>query len=158
MDDHERLVAIEQIKALKARYFRYLDTRNWVGMRMIFTTDAVFDARASGGDDGGATGAEVVRDSNEWLYEGREVIAKFIEAAVGDTVTAHHGHGHEIEIHSSEQASGVIAMEDRIWSAKGDAKAMLLHGYGHYVEEYRKEGAAWRIARSKLTRLNVILN
>ncbi|NKT12177.1 nuclear transport factor 2 family protein, partial [Rhodococcus hoagii] len=28
-----------------------------------------------------------------------------------------------------------------------------LHGYGHYVEEYRKAGDDWRIASMRLTRL-----
>ena len=45
MDRLEMLWAMEEIRQLKARYFRFLDTKDWVGMRTIWTADAVFDAR-----------------------------------------------------------------------------------------------------------------
>jgi len=33
----ERLVAIEEIKTLKARYFRFVDTKQWDDLRACFT-------------------------------------------------------------------------------------------------------------------------
>ena len=33
----ERYLALEEIKQLKARYFRYLDTKNWSGMESLIT-------------------------------------------------------------------------------------------------------------------------
>ena len=39
----ERLVAIEDIKQLKARYFRLMDQKNWDGFEKLFTPDVVFD-------------------------------------------------------------------------------------------------------------------
>jgi hypothetical protein len=41
----ERLVAIEDIKQLKARYFRLMDQKNWDGFEKLFTPDVVFDLR-----------------------------------------------------------------------------------------------------------------
>lgn len=57
MDLMEKLWAIEEIKQLKARYFRFMDGKDWAGMRTIFTADATFDARTAlsiepqGGED-----------------------------------------------------------------------------------------------------------
>ncbi|HEY3700203.1 MAG TPA: nuclear transport factor 2 family protein, partial [Spongiibacteraceae bacterium] len=45
MNDVERLLAIESIKQTKARYFRFLDTKDWVGFASVFTTDAQMDMR-----------------------------------------------------------------------------------------------------------------
>jgi len=43
METVDRLWAIEQIKQLKARYFRYLDLHWWHELRELFTDDAVFE-------------------------------------------------------------------------------------------------------------------
>jgi hypothetical protein len=43
MDAISRLLAIEEIKQLKARYFRFLDTRNFTAMADVFCSDALFD-------------------------------------------------------------------------------------------------------------------
>ncbi len=37
------LLAIEEIKALKARYFRCMDTKDWDGFAALFTIDASLD-------------------------------------------------------------------------------------------------------------------
>ena len=34
---------LEAIKRLKARYFRTMDTKDWAGMRQVFTEDVVVD-------------------------------------------------------------------------------------------------------------------
>jgi hypothetical protein len=36
-----------------------------------------------------------------------------------------------------------------------DMPQLVLHGWGHYHEEYAKQGGAWRIRRSRLTRLRL---
>ena len=38
-----RLEAIEEIRRLKARYFRCVDTRNWVEFADLFTLDCAFE-------------------------------------------------------------------------------------------------------------------
>lgn len=154
MNKIDELYAIEQIRQLKSRYFRFLDTKDWDGMRTIWTEDAVFDARASltiGGDQqDGPSG------SDEWIYEGCETIVGFI-SSVAIHPTAHHGHCHEVEILSETEARGMIAMEDLMWKGIGDTRASSLHGYGHYHEEYRCVNGAWRIHRSRISRLNVMV-
>ncbi|MGH6739732.1 MAG: nuclear transport factor 2 family protein [Bradyrhizobium sp.] len=43
MDAVAKLIAIEEIKQVKARYFRLMDTRDFDGMADVFCRDAVFD-------------------------------------------------------------------------------------------------------------------
>ena len=47
-----RLLAIEEIKQLKARYFRFLDTKDWAGLTTVFTPDAVSNPSVNGVPNG----------------------------------------------------------------------------------------------------------
>ena len=154
MDAIERLLAIEAIKQLKGRNFRLLDTKDWAGLSTIFSEDAVFDARAALSLDGpGQSGPSP--ESAEWIYRGRDAIVAFMRAAIGASLTCHHGHCHEIELLSPTEAQGVIAMEDQIFDASGGAPVLTLHGCGHYHETYRKTQDRWEISSSRLSRLYV---
>jgi len=154
MDAVSRLIAIEEIKQLKARYFRFVDTKDWEALRTIFCEDAEFDARAALSMDGHGKEGRAA-ESNAWIYRRGDVIVDFIKDAIGAARTVHHGHCHEIQIVSSDQASGVIAMEDQIWDETGQIRT--LHGCGHYHETYRRVDGGWRIHSSRLTRLYVSL-
>jgi SnoaL-like domain len=148
MDRIDELYAIEQIKQLKARYFRTMDTRDWEGMAQVFCKDAKFDCSEGfvctplGGEPEGVVGP---------VTHGREAIMAWIEDAFANQTSLHHGHCHEITIDTETAAHGVIAMEDQIFAA--DRKTRLLDASGHYHERYRFEDGAWRIAETKLTRL-----
>ena len=141
----ERLAAIEEIKQLKARYFRSMDTKNWAGLQAVFSDTAELDMRGEAADKSKATDALIVGAAN---------IMPFIRNAVLDLVTAHHGHMPEIEITSSAAAKGIWAMEDVLRWPPG-AAVKTLHGYGHYHETYRKTADGWRIQSSRLSRLRV---
>jgi uncharacterized protein (TIGR02246 family) len=131
----QRLVDIEAIRQLKARYFRFLDTKDWDGFGALLTDDAYMEA------DG------VVR-------EGRTAILAFLPKVLDGVVTTHHGHTSEIEITGRDTATGIWAMFDYLtWPGDGPPKGM--QGYGHYHEEYAREDGAWRIRRLVLTRLRV---
>jgi uncharacterized protein (TIGR02246 family) len=137
----ERLAAIEQIKALKARYFRCLDTKDWDGFAGVFAPDAVMDMS---GETGGAGG--VTRGPNE--------IVAFVRAAVEAVETVHHGHTPEIDVTSPTTATGTWAMEDMLrWPEGGPLRS--LHGYGHYHETYERVAGQWYIKTLTLTRLRV---
>lgn len=128
---------IEAIRQLKARYFRTLDTKDWEGLRRVFTDDVVIDTTGSGG--GRVTGAGA--------------FVGYLEEVLAGTVTVHQGHMPEIEVTSDTSATGVWALHDIvIWP--GGAR---LDGYGHYHETYEKVGGEWRIASSTLTRLHTDL-
>lgn len=134
-----RLLDIEEIKQLKARYFRALDRREWDEFGRVFARDAVMEVPEAG------------------LFErGRDAIVARVRAAVAGARTVHHGHMPEIEITGEDTARGIWAMFDYVeWPRpEGEARAGLM-GYGHYLEEYAREDGAWRIARLHLSRLRV---
>ena len=139
MDATERLVAVEEIRQLKARYFRCMDTKDWAGLAAVFAPDAVLDHREAEAEEP-VTGAQEIAD--------------FIEDAIRDVVTVHHGHMSEIEILTPTTARGIWAMEDKLWWPVG-SEVQTMHGYGHYHEEYRKVDGEWKISLNRLTRLRM---
>jgi len=124
---------IEAIRQLKARYFRTMDTKDWAGMRRVFTDDVVMDTSSSGGG--------VITGADDFLT--------FLEPILRDVVTVHHGHMPEIELTSPTTATGIWSMEDMLRWPDGSE----LHGFGHYHETYAKVDGEWRIRTSTLTRL-----
>ena len=139
MDSMTRLLAIEEIRTLKARYFRCLDTKDRDGLASVFAPDAVLDHREAEMDH---------------TVEGADAIADSILTSVANVTTVHHGHMSEIEILSDTQARGIWAMEDRLWWPEG-AAIKTLHGFGHYHEDYRVCDGEWKIAVNRLTRLRL---
>jgi hypothetical protein len=136
MNNHAAaLLEIESIKQLKARYCRYLDTKNWEAWRAIFTDDFLSDTSEAGGK----------------VIEGADEFVAFTRKSLGrpSQVTAHQVHAPEIELLSASTSRGVWALEDVVRLAPG----MTLRGYGHYHEIYEKTEGQWRIKSSKLTRL-----
>jgi uncharacterized protein (TIGR02246 family) len=128
---------IEAIKQLKARYFRTMDTKAWDEMAQVFAEDCEIDTSSSGGG----------------IQRGREEFMTMLVASIGDVTTVHHGHMPEITVTSPTTATGVWAMEDKLWWPEGSAITHL-HGYGHYHETYTKgDDGQWRIQTLELTRL-----
>lgn len=119
---------------LKARYCRCLDTKDWDGYAAVFTDDVVIDTNGSGGP----------------RYEGRDAAVSGVRAAVEQAITTHHVHNPEITV-DGDHATAVWAMQDRnIWP---DGRSLL--GFGHYHERYVRFDGAWKVAESRLTRLNM---
>ncbi|HLG88607.1 MAG TPA: nuclear transport factor 2 family protein [Alphaproteobacteria bacterium] len=145
VSDLERLEAIEAIHQLKARYFRFMDTKDWAGLETIFTDDCVFDMRSEARDKSRAA---------EGLVIGAKAIAAAMRHAVQDLVTVHHGHMPEIEVTSPSTATGIWAMEDVLRWPEG-APMKTLRGYGHYHETYERVGGRWLIKALRLSRLRV---
>ena len=138
MEAIERLEAIEEIKQLKARYFRCMDTKAWDEMRQVFADDVHVDMA----DEGGG----IQDTADEFMTMLRENIE--------DVTTVHHGHMPEISITSPTTASGIWAMEDKLRWPEG-SPIVAMHGYGHYRETYERTSAGWRIKTLTLTRLRV---
>ena len=135
----EEFAAIEEIRSLKARYFRYMDTKDWEAFADLFIEGATMDTS-------GEAGGGVIR--------GRSEIASFVRNAISDVTTVHHGHTPEIDIMSPTEATGIWAMEDMLrWPDNSPIRT--LHGYGHYHDTYEKPRDRWLIKTTKLTRLRV---
>jgi uncharacterized protein (TIGR02246 family) len=138
VDDSERLADVEEIKQLKARYFRCMDTKDWEGFRAVFAPDVTVDISADG----------------MGVIAGVDNFLEFLEPILREVVTVHHGHMPEIEITSPTTATGIWAMEDHLQFGPEET-LQELHGYGHYHETYVKLDGRWHIQSTKLTRLRL---
>ena len=140
MDRLARLEAVEEIRNLKARYFRLMDTKQWDELRSVFTSDM-----------------KVLTPDGQIYAEGGGAYADSLRNSLENAVSCHQGLTGEIEVIDDANARGIWAMQDVIeWEGshpKFGWKSIL--GRGHYHETYRKEGGAWRIATLMLTRLRL---
>jgi hypothetical protein len=129
------LSELEALKQLKARYCRFLDTKDWEAWRDVFAEDFVGDTSEAGG----------------LLIHGRQEFIAFVRTTLGPMHrrTVHQVHAPELELTSATTAKGIWAMEDFVRFFPG----LNMHGYGHYHETYEKLDGRWRIKTSKLTRL-----
>jgi hypothetical protein len=149
----DRLLAIEEIRELKARYFRCMDTKDWEGLATIFAHDATFDATDSIRD--GSSPDTAHQKLPDWHYSGGKAIFEFIKGVVTPLVTVHHGHVPEVKILSATTAEAVWPMEDRVREIQDGVVVREFHGFGHYWETYVRANGQWRIKTSKITRLRV---
>jgi ketosteroid isomerase-like protein len=133
-----QLLDIEQIKQLKARYFRLVDTKQWDEWGKVFASDAVLEI-----------------PEGDLVHRGRAEIVANVSTVMEHLRTVHHGLMPEIEITGPDTARGVWAMSDYVEWPADDGTRVGLRGYGHYVEEYVREDGQWCIARSRLERLRV---
>jgi hypothetical protein len=153
----ETLLAIEDIKSLKARYFRAIDTKDARLLATVFAPDAVFDFREATIDpidtDPSVQGPEPV--------VGGDAIVDAVSRALANVNSVHHGHMPELEVTSADTATGIWPMEDVIRRLDSDETGRAkpgFKGYGHYHETYVKLDVGWRIRTSKLTRLRIIFD
>jgi len=140
--DAQTLGHLEEIKQLKARYFRLMDTKQWTEFALVFAEEAEIDV------------TEDV-ESDEGRVRGRERIAHFIRDAVQDARTVHHGHMPEITLTGPDTAEGIWAMYDYLEFPSESGQPNGLHGYGHYHEKYVHRDGRWQIASMRLSRLRV---
>ncbi|MGE0773669.1 MAG: nuclear transport factor 2 family protein [Sphingomonadaceae bacterium] len=152
MDDLSRLVAIEEIKTLKARYFRGVDTKDWVLLDDVMAEDIVVDYRGTATDPG--TGINYAPDATGDTIQGRALVIDGLKKSLDGIVSAHQGYMPEIEILSDTEARGVWAMFDALRFPAG-APISALSGFGHYHETYQKIDGRWRIKTLRLPRLRV---
>ena len=130
---------IEDIRRLKARYFRTMDQKDWDAWAQVFAAEAVMEV------------PEV-----DMVLTGRAAIVEFVSGALAAAQTVHHGHMPEIDLTGPDTATGIWAMDDYVeWPTRETGERSGLRGYGHYYEEYVRQDGAWRIGRTRLVRLRV---
>ncbi|MEL0305330.1 MAG: nuclear transport factor 2 family protein [Halieaceae bacterium] len=129
------LEAIEYIKQLKARYFRFVDTRDLEGLRSVFTDDATAHFK----------GADYEFELNGW--EALEAFYKksFTPATFG----MHNGHHPEITV-NGDTATRIWSQQDNYVELKHQ---LTILGSALYDDAYRKESGEWKIARTGYKRL-----
>jgi len=145
--DVQRLLDLEQIKQLKARYCRFIDTKQWQRLRSLFTDGARFE-----GFRAAPSGADA------------DTFVKGVSTRLKDAISIHHCHTPEIVFTDASAARSVWAMMDYLeWPSPVNLPEALpgappthgFYGFGHYEEEYRKIGDDWKMHFVRLTRLRI---
>lgn len=143
MDVHETFEALQAIRALKARYCRYIDTKQWDRLRGLFSAGARFEGFGSA-PDGSDAGTFVAG----------------VSARLAEAVSIHHCHTPDIVFKAPDRARGVWAMQDFLeWPQpirlKEAPEARGFIGWGHYEEAYVREDGVWKMDFLRLTRLRI---
>ncbi len=86
---------LEAIGQLKARYFRTLDAKDWVGMRQVLSDDVVIDTTESGGG----------------VVAGADGFLEFLQQTLANSVTVHQGHMPEIELDVAHHGNWYLGPE-----------------------------------------------
>jgi hypothetical protein len=136
----------EDIRNLKADYFRHLDAKRWPSLRDLFHADATF------GGFPFETG-----NANEFTSG----VAGFLQ----DVESVHQGFMPRLARSGKGVVRGIWSMHDYlIWPRDSreyrGAKIPGLYGirgYGLYEEEYRRLDGHWRIAAMRLVRTRIDL-
>jgi hypothetical protein len=134
MSDLERMVATEEIKRLKARRDRAVDTKDWALYESLHAPDAWSEAAGQ-----------------ERWNSAADMRAK-VSASLEGVTSAHHSHTPEITFESRDSASGIWAMEDNLFWQQGDEEHWL-HGFGFYYETYERRGDRWVFKTRRLKRI-----
>lgn len=146
----EKLTAIEEIKQLKARYWRLMDTKEFAALDTVFAPDAWFDSHEALfdpvlGQMAGTEPAEIWRTQDG-------IIANITAGMPPGLQSAHMGHTPEIEITSETTATGIHPFNDRL-TMPG---ALSFNGYGYYYDTYEKINGKWMVKTSMIKRLRVV--
>ena len=132
----EQLLALEEIKLLKAKRDRAIDTKDWALYRSLHADDHVSH---NDGHPRWDSADIMIANLSAILHEGR--------------TSAHHSHTPEITFESPTKAKGIWGMEDYIFdSASGE---LQIHGFGFYHETYEKRDGKWLFTSRQLKRTHV---
>jgi hypothetical protein len=129
------LEAIELIKQLKARYFRFLDTCDLDGMKTVFTADAGVHYRSPTYD----------HKKNGWP----EIEAFLKESFTPTKFGIHTGIHPEITV-TGDTATGIWYLHDKFVSLDDNVS---IEGSAIYKDQYVKEAYGWKIKFSEYDRL-----
>jgi hypothetical protein len=137
MSDIEQLLAKEEIKLLKARRDRAVDTKDWDTYLALHAPDHVSH-----------------NDGFERWNNAEEMIANVRKLLGPDKISVHHSHTPEITFESPTKATGIWAMEDNIFWKQGDEEHWL-NGFGFYYETYELRDGKWLFTSRRLKRTHV---
>ncbi len=129
------LEAIELIKQLKARYFRFLDTCDLAGLKTVFTDDA--EAYFKGGH-------------YEFTLNGWVELEQFYKDSFTPTKFGMHtGHHPEITV-EGDTATGIWYLQDIFINLEEN---ITISGSALYNDNYVKVDGDWKIAYTGYKRL-----
>ena len=120
---------LEDIKRVKYRYLRALDTKHWADYADTMTDDVVGDYGSSLGE--------------EHHFTDRNSLVEYMRTSLPDSVVTEHRVTHpEITI-DGDEASGIWYLQDRVIVIEFD---FMLIGAAFYHDEYRRTPDGWKIS------------
>lgn len=120
---------LENLKRVKYRYLRAMDTKHWDDFADTLTVDVV-------GDFGSSMG-------QRHHFTDRDSLVEYMRTAMPANVITEHRVTHpEITI-DGDQASGIWYLQDRVIVAEFD---FMLIGAAFYQDKYRRTPDGWKIS------------
>lgn len=131
----EDLVDVEAIKAVKYRYIRAVDLRDWDLLATTLTDDAC--ARYSAG---------------KLSFDGRDAIITFLRDSMPakEMLSAHRVHHPEIELTGPDTATARWSLDDVVIFPSSN---FMIRGAAYYEDELVKVDGEWRIKLTGYRRL-----
>ncbi len=149
MDAVDKLLAIEEIRRVEARYARFADAKDWAAVGSLFAENGTFAPQDGDGNT-------IV------ILKGPKAIADGLAATTGtDVQPLHTLFTAEIDILDETHATNIQAMADLVFRGPkavpidGLPDFSEMRGWGHYHTTYEKQGGAWLITErvQKRTRM-----
>ena len=136
----QQLSDLEDIRQLKARYFRCIDTGNEAELATVFAEDVVIDLRGGG---------------YRLRVEGRLNMVDFIGSTFNsDIIAQHHGHTSEIRFTGPDSAEGTWYLQDRFINPDRNEDTT---GTALYHDRYVRTADGWKVAHSEYDRVYEIV-
>lgn len=136
----QQLSDLEEIRQLKARYFRCIDTGNEAELATVFAEDVTIDLRGGG---------------YRLQVSGRDNMVDFIASTFNsDVIAMHHGHTPEIRFTGPDTAEGTWYLEDRFISLERNDDTI---GSSLYHDRYIRTADGWKVQHSEYDRVHEIV-
>ena len=120
---------VDDIKRIKYRYLRALDTKHWDDFADTLTPDVVGDYGSSLGE--------------EHKFSDRDSLVAYMRKAMPATVVTEHRVTHPEITVDGDKASAIWYLQDRVIVAEHD---FMLIGAAFYHDEYRRTPDGWKIS------------
>ncbi|MBS0474274.1 MAG: nuclear transport factor 2 family protein [Proteobacteria bacterium] len=136
----QQLSDIEEIRNLKHRYFRSIDTGDFAALPALFTQDVA--CTYNGG-------------TYKVSLSGRDAMVEFLSNSFHSGALAMHiGVMPEVTITGDNSATGIWYLQDVFIDLEKDAHTF---GTAIYTDTYRREGGTWKIASTYYDRVIEVL-
>lgn len=140
MQDHQdHWTSAEAIREQKARYCRFVDTKQWDHFAKLFASDV--RVRIKGAD------GELIAS-----FDDAEAFVEKTSSFLVGASSIHQVHNSELTFHPDGIVSAIWSMEDYIVGLAPEVGFHTLHGYGHYHETWQHLDGRWAIASLELRR------
>jgi ketosteroid isomerase-like protein len=129
MSDHndiQKLLDIQEIMALKGKYCRCVDTKDWESFASILTDD--YSVSADGGE-----------------HKGKEAAVAFASGSMAGAVSSFYVQNPEINV-TGDTATGIWSMHNYL-TMEMDGRKFSIRCYGWYYEDYVRTSGGWKLKK-----------